>query len=72
MTTNTKSINKTCLSAVAAAFTFAAVTAIAQPSPPDKEDQAQMKSDNATLQRQEKRLVDTGMAKGVDLAYRDR
>jgi hypothetical protein len=51
MTMNMKSINKACMSAVAAAFAFVAVTAIAQPSPAVKEDQAQMKSDNATLQR---------------------
>jgi hypothetical protein len=44
------------LFAVVAAFAFAAVTAIAQPSPAVKDDEAQLKSDKAALQRQIKRL----------------
>ena len=44
------------LFAVVAVFSFAAVIAIAQPSPAVKDDEAQLKSDKAALQRQIKRL----------------
>ncbi len=57
-----KSIYKVFFSAVAAALAFAAVTAIAQPSQAVKEDQLQLKSDKAALQRQIKRL-DADMAR---------
>lgn len=56
MTMKLKSINKACMSAVAAAFAFAAVTATAQPSPAVREDTAQMTLDKAALQRQITRL----------------
>lgn len=56
MTMNMKSIYKSCLPALAAAFAFAAVTAFAQPPLAVKEDAAQLKSDKATLQREIKRL----------------
>lgn len=56
MTMKLKSINRTCMSAVVAAFAFAAVTAIAEPSLAVKEDTAQMRSDKAALQRQITRL----------------
>jgi hypothetical protein len=46
------------LFAVVAAFAFAAVTAIAQPSQTVKDDEAQLKADKAALQRQIKRLED--------------
>lgn len=42
-----KSIYKVCLPTVVAAFAFAAVTAITQPSPAVREDKMQMKSDKA-------------------------
>jgi hypothetical protein len=51
-----KSIFKAFALAIAAAFAFAAVTAIAQSSPAVKENAAQLKSDKAALQRQLKRL----------------
>ena len=51
-----KSIYKAFLSVVGAAFVFAAVAAVAQPSLAVKEDQAQLKADKAALQRQIKRL----------------
>ena len=51
-----RSIYKAFLPAVAAAFAFAAVTAIAQPSPAVKEDKAQMKSDKVELQHDEKQM----------------
>ena len=56
MTMNLKSIYKTFLPAIAAAFAFSAVTAFAQPSLAVKEDAAQLKSDKAALHRQIKRL----------------
>lgn len=56
MTMKLKLINKVCMSAVAAAFAFAAVTALAEPSLAVKEDTAQMTSDKAALQRQITRL----------------
>ena len=51
---NMNSIHKAGLSTVAAAFVFAAVTAIA--APPVHESMAQLRADKAALQRQLKRL----------------
>ena len=51
-----KSIFKAFVTAIAAAFAFVAVTAIAQPTAAVKENAAQLKSDKAALQRQLKRL----------------
>ena len=51
-----KSIYRHCLTAVAAAFAFSAVTAIAQSSMAMREDAAQLTSDKAALHRQMKRL----------------
>lgn len=51
-----KSIYKTGMRAVAAAFAFAAVTTIAQRAPPVKDNEAQMKLDKAMSQREEKQM----------------
>ncbi|MDQ6685891.1 MAG: hypothetical protein M3Z16_12290 [Pseudomonadota bacterium] len=56
MIRNLKSLQKSLKPAAVAAFTFTALTAIAQPSMPMREDAAQLNSDQAALQRQIKRL----------------
>ena len=50
------SFNKVCLPAIAAAFAFASVTALAQSSLEAKDDAAQLAADKAALHRQMKRL----------------
>ena len=52
-----KSMYEVCMPVVAAAFAFATVTAFAQSSPEVQQDRAQLKADEAALQRQIKQLA---------------